>query len=426
MNTEVLTNKKSCSKDYGGVDFRGEFITNHLQETLSSPHVIDTFEWINAFAQELLLYTDSYVILDRILFEARKITLAEAGTVYLVEDDELVFAYTHNDKLFPSSKECKLIYSNSRLKISPYSIAGHCANTKELLFLDDVRNVPKEYHFSFNDKLDRETNYTTVSMFCIPLLGHNNKLLGVLQLINRQENGKSVPFPSSLASLIKLLAMQASGAIERAQLIRTMVLRLHDIIKLNDPDETGGHVDRVGAVTAEIYEYISRKQGTNVDERRAIRGQIRLAAMLHDIGKVGIPKEILKKPDRLTSEEYEIIKEHTVLGGDLFSSTLETTDRLSKEIATHHHQRWNGKGYSGSPTIPILSGKDIPQSARIVAVADVFDALLSKRCYKESQTWEQTIEEIKRLSGIDFDPEIVDAFLEIQDTVVEIYNKYKD
>ncbi len=388
--------------------------------------VVNTIEWINKFSQELLGYTDTYIILDRILLEARRITKAEAGTVYLAEGNELVFAYTHNDKLFPVDIASKFSYSNTRIPISPNSIAGYCAQNKQTLFLDNVRDFPSDYPFYFNDSFDRATNYYTVSILCIPLLGHNQKLLGVLQLINRKEQGESVPFPRSLTAVVNLLTLQAVNAIERAHLIEEMVMRMHHIIALNDPNETGGHVERVGAVTAELYAHIAQNDAINIDISRAVRGQIRLAAKLHDIGKVAIPNEVLKKPGRLNDEEFAIMRTHAAVGGGLFELTLETTDILAKNIALHHHQKWDGKGYTGSPDVPILSGEDIPLEARIVAVADVFDALISKRCYKPEWTWEDSVNLLQVEAGSHFDPNVVKAFCEIQDTIKEIYEKYAD
>ncbi len=388
--------------------------------------VVNPVEWINEFSMELLGYNDNFTVIDRILYEARRITLAEAGTVYLVEGDELVFSYTHNDRLFALDKSNKYVYSNIRLPIATNSIAGYCAKTKETLNLKDVRNFPSDYPFYFNDAFDLETNYLTVSMYCVPLLGHEGKLLGVLQLINRQENGKSVSFPDKIASLVTLLTTITTNAIERTKLIEEMIFRLQHIISLHDPSETGPHVERVGAVSAEIYTYLANKTGIDLDKSYNFRGQLRMAAKLHDMGKIGIPKEILKKPARLTDEEFEIMKSHASIGAGIFSLTIDSSEDLAKNVALHHHQKWNGKGYTGDKNVQILAGKDIPLEARIVAVADVFDALISKRCYKPQWTWKDAMDIIEQDSGSHFDPEVVEAFFAIEDTVKMIYEKYKD
>ncbi len=418
--SQIYDVKLSFAKE--NLRYNPEFPT----EILDFVPIVNTLEWLNNFSHELLKYTDTYIILDRILYEARRMSFAEAGTVYLVEGNELVFAYTHNDKLFPADKSSKYAYSNTRIPIATNSIAGYCAYTKQSLSLHDVRNFPSDYPFYFNEAFDKATNYHTVSVYCMPLLGHSGQLLGVLQLINRKERGESVPFPNTLDLHIDILSTLAVNAIERAKLVEEMVLRLQRIVTLHDPSETGAHVERVSAVTAELYTYIAETLDLDVDQRHTIRGQIRLAAKLHDVGKVGVPKEILKKPGKLTAEEYKIMQKHAYLGGEIFKSTLDTTDDLAKSIATHHHQKWDGTGYVGSDEYDILSGENIPLEARIVAVADVFDALISKRCYKDEWTWEDAIDLLKQSSGSHFDPEVVQAFLDIEDTVKVIYETFKD
>ncbi len=388
--------------------------------------VVNSMKWINEFSIKLLSYTDTYFIVDSILAEARRITFAEAGTAYLVDGDDLVFSYTHNDKLFADDKASKHSYSNTRIPISPNSIAGYCAYTKKIVNLHDVRDIPSEYPFTFNDSFDKATNYYTKSVLCVPLLGHGDSLLGVIQLINRQEQGKSVAFPKKVIPLVSLLATQTASVIERAKLIEEMAHRLHHITSLHDPNETGAHVERVGAISAEIYSHIAAKRDDNIDQSHTIRGQIRLAAKLHDVGKVGIPKEILKKPGKLNDEERLNMQRHAFIGANIFSLAIDSTDTLIKNIAMHHHQKWNGEGYSGDESVPILKGEQIPLEARIVAVADVFDALISKRSYKPEWTWEDAIRILKEDSGSHFDPQVVEAFCEIEEIIVAIYQKYKD
>ena len=143
---------------------------------------------------------------------------------------------------------------------------------------------------------------------------------------------------------------------------------------------------------------------------------------MHDVGKIGIPDAILQKPGRLTEEEFEIIRQHPSVGekiieeafGHLFDEGYET---MAYNVAMFHHEKWNGKGY---PTG--LSGTDIPLCARIVAVADVFDAVSAKRCYRDAMTLEECYHIIANGRGVDFDPEVVDAFLMDKGKVDEIYH----
>jgi putative two-component system response regulator len=135
---------------------------------------------------------------------------------------------------------------------------------------------------------------------------------------------------------------------------------------------------------------------------------LRRASALHDVGKVGIPDHILAKPGPLTADEWELMKTHTTIGGEILSGSSSALVGLSRTIALTHHEHWDGRGY------PLgLRGKQIPLPGRICAICDVFDALLSARPYKDPWPLDQAIAEIERLSGTQFDPGLVRAFLPI-------------
>lgn len=383
--------------------------------------------WFINIARDLQRYDDTFTVLDRILLEARRYSNADAGTFYLVEDGKLVFAYTHNDTLFPVETAHKFSYANATLDICPSSIAGACACSRKRINTPDVRRIPETASYSFNASFDEVTGYRTVSILSLPLLGRGNEPLGVMQLINRlDENGRPCPFPSEIEGWLNCLCVQAVTAIERSLLAREMIHRMLNIVRLSDPMETGRHVERVGAVAAEIYQRWAECHGVPADERRSLRSQIRLAAMLHDVGKVVIPHEVLKKPGMLTSDEFAVIKTHCAVGGRLFGVSSLDVDAMASDIALHHHQKWDGTGYTGTPSVRTLSGADIPLAARVTAVADVFDALVSPRCYKRAWTWQEAIDRITADSGSHFDPEVVTAFLEVQDLIVAIYTRYPD
>jgi HD-GYP domain-containing protein (c-di-GMP phosphodiesterase class II) len=161
---------------------------------------------------------------------------------------------------------------------------------------------------------------------------------------------------------------------------------------------------------------------------------------LHDVGKVAISDIILKKPARFTPEEYKIMQHHTVYGAQLFEDPQSSLDNLSKDIALTHHENWDGSGYPGwidplteEPLKTDSEGNvlgrretEIPLSGRIVALADVYDALCSKRSYKEPWPEEQVLEEILSLSGTKFDPEIVDIFFEIFPNIKQVQRLYPE
>jgi len=164
-------------------------------------------------------------------------------------------------------------------------------------------------------------------------------------------------------------------------------------------DNTGQHTERVGQMAA----LIARQIGLS-DTQVSL---IRRAAPLHDVGKIGIPDSVLLKLGKLTAEEFELVKTHTTIGARILSGSRFTILQLAEEIAYNHHERWDGHGYHGA------SGSDIPLAGRIVAVADVFDALTQKRPYKAAWPVAEAIAEIDRQRGRQFDPALVDAFLRV-------------
>jgi putative two-component system response regulator len=174
-----------------------------------------------------------------------------------------------------------------------------------------------------------------------------------------------------------------------AQLAR--VAEFHD-------DETGEHTKRVGDLSARIAE----RMGLPRNEVELIR----VAAPLHDIGKIGVSESILRKPGKLDPDEFEAVKRHTVIGGEILARSRSPVLKLAREIALFHHERWDGAGYCAN-----LKEDQIPVPARIVAIADVYDALTHERPYKPAWTEEQARREIASQRGKQFDPGAVDAFL---------------
>ena len=150
------------------------------------------------------------------------------------------------------------------------------------------------------------------------------------------------------------------------------------------------------------------------------------AAPLHDIGKIKISDVVLNKPGKLTPEEFEVIKTHAESGGEIIEKTLTDIEsdsylKVAREMALYHHEKWNGTGYPYH-----LSGEDIPLCARIMAVVDVFDALTSKRVYKDAFPVEKAFRILEESSGSHFDPKIVGTFLAHKEEVTQVLLKYQD
>jgi response regulator RpfG family c-di-GMP phosphodiesterase len=221
---------------------------------------------------------------------------------------------------------------------------------------------------------------------------------------------------------------------------RAMILRMIKMSELRDPKETGTHVNRVAGYAVEIYDRWAYHHGVSETERMRFRDTLKIASMLHDVGKVAISDMILKKPARFTPEEYLIMQHHTLYGAGLFDDPQSPVDNLARDIALTHHENWDGTGYPGwidpLTQAPLKvddggkplgkKGEEIPLGGRIVAIADVFDALCSKRVYKEPWSEEQVLVEMRQLSGTKFDPELVDIFFEILPSIKQMQSLYPE
>ena len=386
--------------------------------------------------EEISQLQDVDAILDRILFNARRVAAADAGSIFLVRDHALQFDYTQNDTLFRDGHAGRSLYENIAVPINEKSIVGYTALTNSAVVVDDAHHLPLGVPYTFNSAYDLKSGYRTVSILSLPMRTYQNRLIGVMELINAKDaKAVVIPFPVASQRALTLFAQQASVVVERGLQNREMVLRMVRMAELRDPSETGMHVQRVGAYAAELYQRWAVRKQIGAAEARRNKDLIRLAAMLHDVGKVGVSDTILKKPGRLTEAEFDSIKRHAAYGGHLFARPVGELDVMSGEIALHHHQRWDGAGYPGADepaesatdeVLNALRGNEIPLAARITALADVFDALCSRRAYKEPWTDEQVFAEIRKCAGTQFDPEIVEIFFEITDTLVAIREKFRD
>ena len=212
-----------------------------------------------------------------------------------------------------------------------------------------------------------------------------------------------------LQRLITALVKKNNELYEEQQII---VGSLSELVETQS-HETGQHVKRVAAYT----EILCRAMGLSEEET----WKISVASMMHDVGKICVPREILHKPGKLTEEEFSEIKKHVDYGHKLLENSSGEVMRLAANIAWQHHERYDGKGYQHE-----LSGEKINIYARAVAVADVFDALVSKRCYKKSWTPTQAREEILNQSGRQFDPHITKLFDEHFDEFLKVMEDYPD
>jgi HD-GYP domain-containing protein (c-di-GMP phosphodiesterase class II) len=408
------------------------------------------YKFIIRLDTELNQIQDVDLLLERILYEARKVVHADAGSIYItvpVEAGEegtekLAIKYSQNEtiqKTLPPGQ--KMIYSIFTLPINDKSISGYCALKKTLINIPDMYNIPPEAPYRFYSTYDMITGYKTVSSLTIPLVATDKRLLGVIQVLNSMDtNGTIVPFTSDDEILLTHFANHASMVLQRAFITRAMILRMIRMSELRDPKETGAHVNRVAGYSVDIYDRWAFLHNVPDDEREKFRDVLKISAMLHDVGKVAISDTILKKPSRFTPEEYRIMQDHTVYGASLFTDASSSMDHLAKEIALTHHENWDGTGYPGwvDPSTGAIEradengkpigkkGEEIPLASRIVAIADVFDALCSKRVYKEPWSEDDVLLEMRKLAGIKFDPELIECFFEILPNIKQTQNQYPD
>ncbi|MBZ0156143.1 MAG: HD domain-containing protein [Alphaproteobacteria bacterium] len=406
-----------------------------LDEKQKLTHIIN-------LGHEIARVNDVDLLLERILTVARRFVNADAGSIYVKEDNRLKFSHTQNEtmqKKLPAGQ--KLIYSTFSIPIDNESIAGYVASTGRMLNIPDVYELPEGVSYSFNKGYDAISRYRTKSVLTFPLTNNRGEVIGVLQLINAMDGeGNILPFAREDEPFILHFANSAAIAIERAQMTRAIILRMIRMAELRDPKETGAHVNRVASYAVEVYERWASVRGVPFKEIEKNKDVLRMAAMLHDVGKVAISDAILKKPARLDPEEFEAMKQHTYLGARLFSDTYSDFDEASSLVSLNHHERWDGNGYPGhiNPLsgLPMLgyegqNGKalgkkaeEIPPFGRVVAIADVYDALCSRRAYKDPWDEDQVLETMRKESGKHFDPEMIEAFFSILDVIRSIGQRY--
>jgi len=263
----------------------------------------------------------------------------------------------------------------------------------------------------------RETSLRYVYIVVLTGMDDKASLLRALSLGADDFLTKPV-FPDELK-----LRIQSGSRLLRLEGHEELILSM---VKLSEfrSDETGYHLERVRAYTRLLARYLSR-HCPELGLTLSLADEISKVSPLHDIGKVAIPDHILHKPGKLDPDEWKIMKSHAGIGGRLLQDIYEKTGQsylgIAYQIAMFHHEHWDGTGYPEG-----RKGQEIPLAARIMALTDVYDALTTKRCYKDILSHEESKRILLEGRGRHFDPEIVDAFLTLEDSFIEIKNKFRD
>ena len=274
-------------------------------------------------------------------------------------------------------------------------------------------NLPNAYEDArFSMDVDMVTDFRTHSLLAVPLKNNAGKVLGVFQVANKADG---TPFDKKDEGILLLLATLAASSIEIARLYQDVhVAQLETIYRLavtaeyRDQQDTRAHLKNISIISY----LLALALGMNKKEAELIKN----ASPLHDIGKVALADNILLKPGRLTPEEFEIMKSHTIYGGRILEGAHSKVLQVAHKMSLYHHEKWNGTGYPKG-----LKGEDIPLEARIITVADVFDALCVERVYKKAWKTDDAYLYILGESGKAFDPRIVAAFKKIYSSVRKLY-----
>lgn len=309
-----------------------------------------------------------------------------------------------------------------------------------LLFLPDIQFLQGKYT-NYSMGVSVFICFGSVAIYCLLTIAiiitkyryiSQNKRMGLLTtlvfiiiIMSLQ-----IIFPESLVSCIALIMIVISVYLNMENPAihglehyhHEMVMGFATLVE-NKDDNTGGHIRRSSAYAVLIAKNLRKNEKYKNLITKDYIDNLEQSAQMHDIGKIGIPDAILQKPGKLTDEEFNKMKEHPVIGGEIIKDTFGHLfngeyENMAFQVARHHHEKWNGKGYPDG-----LKGLDIPLCARIMAVADVFDAVSAKRCYRDSLPLEECYSIILNGRGTDFDPDIVDAFMRDTDKVEEIYTK---
>lgn len=329
---------------------------------------------------------DPKVVRRRTMEAATQLMDCETGSLFLVDEEtnELYFEVALGEK----GERVKQI----RLKVGE-GIAGWVAQQGEPLLISDAAKDSR-----WSRKADKESKFITKNMVCVPVKV-KDKVIGALEVINKLG---SETFVQQDLELLNALANTVGIAIDNANLYeekRNTFLEtaeaLADAIDKRDP-YTGGHTKRVTSYSLAMAKHL------DLDPSEA--ENLKLSAILHDIGKIGVPDDVLRKKGKLTDKEFESIKKHPIFGYEIMSHIKSLKDVIPG--MRYHHERPDGKGYPDR----LQAGK-IPLIARVIAIADTFDAMTSDRPYRKALTDAEALKEVRKCAGTQFDPMLVKTFL---------------
>ncbi len=356
-------------------------------------------------AEELLQVIFKYVVqianernVDKLLISladmGRDLVSADRCTVWLIDKKN-------------STLWTKVAHGVDRIVIPlTAGIAGYVARTGKSIFINDAYSDPR-----FDQQVDKETGYHTRNILALPIDDSNGEIMGVYQAINKMTgDGKFTLIDEEhllLAASYTSKQLEAFALQEEIQQTqREIIMTLAETGEMRSK-ETGNHVKRV----ARYSEVIGRKYGLSDHEIDILRD----ASPMHDIGKIAIPDSILLKKGILTDKEREVMKNHTTLAYEMLKHSERELIKAAAIVAYQHHEKWDGSGYPEG-----IEGDSIHIFGRITAIADVFDALVCRRVYKEAWPIGKVLDFFREERGKHFDPDLIDVFFEVKDELYDI------
>lgn len=377
---------------------------NKLKECQCIPQKRDPLIALLKIGQAVSAETDINVLLKVIAEETKAAIQADRCSVFLYDkkNEELwskvALGMESQEIRFPANK----------------GLAGHVVKSGETINIKDAYSDKR-----FNKEIDMQTGYKTKTILCMPIKNLNQQIIGAFQVLNKSQG----EFNDEDEDLLIAIGSSAGIALENAQLFKKqqeMFLEQKQVFdsfidtlatSIDARDKiTAGHSSRV-----RLYSGLIARE-LQLDEK--LVEIIETAATLHDIGKIGIRDSVLQKEGKLTDEEYKHIQEHVEITHNILEKIHMSDDfKLVAEIACSHHEKYNGMGYYRK-----LAGENIPLGGRILAVSDVFDAITSKRHYRDKMPMNNVIEILLKDSGSHFDKKIVDCFLSISvDKIIRVF-----
>ncbi len=397
-----FNNAKNISMKYGDeLSIIGYVLTREKQVKsgmeFTLPVKSDPLVSLVKIGRSITAVTDINELL-RVIAEETKIAIqADRCTVFLLDKEKnelwsmVALGLDRQEIRFPADK----------------GLAGYVVQTGEPLNIPDAYNDPR-----FNPEVDKKTGYVTKTILCLPIKNNNQEIIGAFQVLNKIGG----VFTKGDEDLLVAIGGSASIALENAQLFKEQKELFESFINtlatsIDARDKiTAGHSSRV-----KLYSMLLADE-LQCDEK--FKELIEKSAILHDIGKIGIRDSVLQKEGKLTDEEYKHIQEHVKITHDILEKIHTSDDfRMITEFACSHHEKYDGSGYYRH-----LKGEEIPYGGRILAVADVFDAITSKRHYRDKMPIQNVINIL--ISGKDnhFDGKLIDAFLNISvDKIVKVF-----